>query len=375
VAGFAAGLTEVQEVDPEAFAWWTNQLENPSDSAIIDIRWMVQSLLHSLRSVASYVKAINASKTPLAPGLVRENVMDIPLDLAALIPMVKDGRTKKLQHTLLNVCNHAQWVKLFDSMPLCFRAAMRARSGSNAHNFLNALPSHPQLFATAPELAFAVRSVLFLPQFDFVIPETWVPDEVALGENFLRFRHVLRTADHSTTHSAMVSTLRLMLASVGVVIYPEPQYTHLANGGSGKRADFLERVLALDSYKHTAYDFTMSSVDAKEHVAMAAAHAGAVPAAIEKRKQKENEKFCEKEGWLFTPLGMDDAGGFGSGMKFLIHQCSSRVDDYPESVPMVENWATPNFTAFWSQALRWRAMKEHLKRLKRKLEELVSKKI
>jgi hypothetical protein len=171
----------------------------------------------------------------------------------------------------------------------------------------------------------------------------------------------------------MISTLRLMLASVGVVIYPEPQYTHLANGGSGKRADFLERVLALDTFKHTAYDFTMSSVDAKEYAAMAAAHAGAVPEAIEKRKQKENEQFCNKEGWLFTPLGMDDAGGFGAGMKFLIHQCSSRAEDYPESVPMVENWATPNFSTFWSQALRWRAMKEHLKRLKRKLEELACK--
>ena len=250
--------------------------------------------------------------------------MDIPQDLAALISMMKDGKTKKLQHVFLNLCNHAQWLTLFDGVPLSLRAALRARTGSNAHNFLNALPSHPHLFATASEVAFAVRSVLFLPQFDFVVPESWVPHEVAAGENFLRFRHILRIADHSTTHSAMISTLRLMLASVGVVIYPEPQYTHLANGGSGKRADFLERVLALDTFKHTAYDFTMSSVDAKEYAAMAAAHAGAVPEALEKRKQKENEQFCNKEGWLFTPLGMDDAGGFGAGMKYLIHQCSSR---------------------------------------------------
>ena len=40
-----------------------------------------------------------------------------------------------------------------------------------------------------------------------------------------------------------------------------------------------------------------------------------------------------------------------------IQKCERRAVDYPESIPMGENWASPDFKTFWSQALRVRMVK------------------
>ena len=78
---------------------------------------------------------------------------------------------------------------------------------------------------------------------------------------------------------------------------------------------------------------------------------------IEARKCRENVALCAKEGWDFSPLGMEEPGNFGEGLKNLIQKCERRAVDYPESIPMGENWASPDFKTFWSQALRVRMVK------------------
>ena len=279
----------------------------------------------------------------------------LPQSAAAAIEAWVSGSETVSQQRLARIWSVVEWVDVWKGLPIPLRAILRSQSAKGAHNHLLALPSHAFLYLRPEEMSFLFRSILFLPLSNYVIPVEWL-DGREFSEAFLQFRYVLRDTDRATTHTAMLAILREMLDAVGIPVHMEKAYSTPDSDGSYGRVDFVERVLSFVG-KMMAYDFTSVNVDTEVRQVRAGVEIGVVAEEVEERKRKENVALCVKEGWDFTPLGMEEPGNFGEGLKNLIHKCALRAGDFAESVPMGENWASPDFKTFWSQALRVRMVK------------------
>jgi len=255
-----------------------------------------------------------------------------------------------------------EWGDVWLELPTPLRAIFRAQSAKGVHGHLLALPSHRYLYLDPWEMLFTVRSILLMPLSNMVIPREWLDGKQEdLPDAYMQFRHILRDADRATIHSGMLGMIREVVYAVGVTVQPEKEYSAPDDKGAIRRVDFVERVLSFLG-RITAYDFTSVSVDTAPRMAKASLEVGCVAEEVEDRKIRENVGLCEAEGWDFSPLGMEETGNFGAGLKNLIRKCCIRAIDYPEAVPMDANWATPDFESFWSQALRMSMVKLSRKR-------------
>jgi hypothetical protein len=359
-AGISAAL---KGVDTACRDWWVDVLVRDdlvADGLLpLDIREVKRGFKQSVADVAAItIRWHEADIQRFAPeALPPEFVGTLPNSVEAAIESWVQGSGAVSQQRLARIWSVVEWVDVWKGLPLQLRAILRSQSAKGAHNHLLALPAHQYLYLRPEEVLFMFRSITFLPLSNFVIPVEWLDGKKdVLTDTFLQFRYLLRDADRAITHTAMISVLREMLSAVGIPVQMEKAYSTPDSDGSYGRVDFLERILSFVG-KTTAYDFTSVSVDTAPRAAEASKDVGSVAEEIEARKCRENGALCAKEGWDFSPLGMEEPGNFGEGLKNLIQKCERRAVDYPESIPMGENWASPDFKTFWSQALRVRMVK------------------
>lgn len=355
IAGIQAGLRGVSE---ECKAWWQSVLTSDDDDwsetlpgDIDEVRRGFQTSVKLLAAAKlKWREKVNQSAVP--ESMPSDFVSSIPETLVGVLDPGLSGNGGISQQRTARFLSMIEWGDVWLDLPMPLRAIFRAQSGKGVHCHLLALPSHRLLYLDPAEMLFLLRSILLLPLSNLVIPEEWLDGKKEdLPDAYMQFRHILRDADRATVHTGMLAIIREMLLAVGVVIYPEKEYSSLDGKGAIRRVDFVERVLSFLG-RITAYDFTSVSVDTAPRIANASLEVGCVAEEVEDRKCRENVELCEAEGWDFTPLGMEETGNFGAGLKNLIRKCSIRAVDYPEAVPMDVNWSTSNFETFWSQALR-----------------------
>jgi hypothetical protein len=364
LGGWALSLAELSNLNPEAFDWWCAELlkvapEDELPGLALIRRSMRKALGHCANSVGSARAA--AIKNNMPRAIAEDTLAKLPTSFEALFVVLRGRDAFKLQKRVADVAACVEWAGLFSKANTPIRAILRARTDPKCRNHLGALPGHSLLYMRHDEMIFLVRDSLCLPYGNVMITDDWIrtnnPRRATMFdpmlENYLRCLKLMREAHHSPTHTALGNILRLMVEAVGVNYRHETQYNERDAMGVKRRGDWSENMLRnIIKRTRTLYDQTVIDPSGDTYAAKAQSTVGFAAATAEEKKVEENKELCKKEGWEFCPAAAETTGGFGIGLQNLIKKCNDRASKYPESIPMCETWATPNFTAFWSQALR-----------------------
>jgi hypothetical protein len=357
VGGWAAALAELQKIGSPAFEWWSTRLQQDDvrESTLPgDVQGVMVALIEDLATLGKQASNLFKVKESSPLPVTEEILKGTPATVERFVGAISEGRTGGLQRRLYQMASQLQWVELFNSLSSnTLRAALRSRTAKGAQNHLVAMPSHRLLYASPDEMIFTLRNALFLPLFNGKVQSTWLDPGDYDCENYVKCLKLLMSGHHSPAHTSVLSTLRSMLEAVGITYYPETSYTKVDANGIKGRGDFSENVLGSIVGAKTLYDLTLISPAAKEYEVEAQRRPEAAAEKAERKKCEENHELCRREGWMFSPLGVEETGNFGNGMRTLIKKCANRAGMYPESTPICENWSSPNFQAFWSQAIRF----------------------
>lgn len=372
LGGWAMALSELGDFDAAAFDWWCSEVmnENPTDE-VPSLAQVRRGFRTALAQVGKNVGSARDLTADLPRGIAPDSLAQLPATLTNWVTLLRGREVFKLQKRIGDVVACVTWAKTFRTSSTPIRALLRARTDPHSRNHVGALPGHSLLYLTPTEMIFMARDALCLPFCNEVVTEDWITSNNARRdaafdpeqESYLRCLRLLRNSHHSPTHTAVGNVLRLMVEGVGVNYRHETQYNERDADGVNRRGDWSENVLQSATVRtRTLYDQTIVDPSAQHVAVEAQLSVGFAASHAEEIKNKQNLGLCEREGWVFCPLAIETTGGFGGGLQKLIKKCKDRSAKYPESVPMCETWTTPNFSTFWSQALRITISKSLLQR-------------
>jgi hypothetical protein len=224
-----------------------------------------------------------------------------------------------------------------------------------AQQWLNAIPSCPELSITDDLIKFSVHLALGTP-LPLPIPPVCicktvlaVADPAHLGRHF----EVCKASQIIATHDKVCNLLFELAKAAGHSTSAQSSLHNIAIDGSMTRPDGIIRTRLGEGKEDTAFDVEIvhpSPPSRSAIVALSASHSAEVA------KVEKHQKNCRRVHLSFRPFVLEYYGSFGPSAASLFSDLTGEIDP-SDFVP--PNWAARTPSQYWEQRFSLMVTREH----------------